>query len=74
VTGPKAAAFLVEVLDLLVEKKDQAILALQFHTLKQSRNVRGGKGYTTEQRQTFQAISLEIRQMKKISHTYTFSP
>ena len=70
ITGQKAAAFLTDVLPYLVERRDQARLALKLHVIKRRLNVRGGKGYTQAQRDVFASISKEVRRLKKIHHDY----
>lgn len=70
ITGLKAAAFLKDVCPYLIEKRDQATLALEYQGLKASLNVRGGKGYSPAEREQFLAIEARIRAMKKPVHDY----
>ena len=66
ITGLKAANFLTDVEPYLYEKKAQAQLALKFDNLKRQWNIRGGKGYSHEQRTLLKSITDDIRVLKKV--------
>ena len=71
ITGPKAARFLDDVFPHLIEKRKQAELAREYLAYKQSLNVRGGKGYSGEQRIRILDLEIQVRKEKHIEHHYS---
>lgn len=70
ITGDKSHKFLQDVLPYLIEKKEQAFLGLKYRDLKRSFNVRGGKGYSEEQREQILNLEALVRQQKYMPHVY----
>lgn len=70
-TGSKAAAFLNDVLPHLIEKREQAEVALRYYNYQTSLKVRGGKGYTSDQRLLLDTLAKELKGLKRELHWYS---
>jgi hypothetical protein len=68
VTGLKAAEFLNDVLPHLIEKREQAVLAIQYDSMRRSINCRGGVGHSAENKLAFLAIEKSLRELKRVQH------
>lgn len=65
-----AAKCLTDLLPYLVEKRDQAEAALDYQSRKYATGIRGGKGYSAEQKAEFIEIEGNVRKMKTCIHDY----
>jgi len=70
ITGKRTETFLSDLLPYLIEKKEQAELALHYQRKKIALNVRGGKGYSDSQRAYFKEVEVKLRSMKQTEYTY----
>lgn len=70
ITGTAAVSFLRDVADHLIEKREQALAAIEYQSYKASTGVRGGKGYTQEQKVRIREMEQRLREMKKPVHAY----
>lgn len=70
VVGVVAATFLEDILPFTVEKRLQIELGISYQREKCDLGVRGGKGYTQEQRDRFSVMELRLKELKRVIHVY----
>lgn len=68
VTGKKAAKLLSDVLPHLIDKREQAEIALRYDGLRRAINCRGGKGHSAENKQQFSEMENRLRDLKRVQH------
>lgn len=70
IVGPKAMKFLQDIQAHMIEKGSQVEIGIKYQLIKENLGVRGGKGYTVNQRAMFKSMEEEIKSLKKLDHTY----